>query len=124
MNPETPEMSELKTKLKITKEDEADANRIFGAAARAGRPPTDAETYELAMLKFIRDELATGKMKIAKLREQFGGIDRERTIRNAAKAIAYYTAQVEVFEEDGRMGVTVPPGLRETMAALRDDDDK
>jgi hypothetical protein len=110
--------------LKITKADRADAVRIFGAAAKAGRAPTDAETYELAMLKFIRDELAKGTMKIAKLREQFGGLDRERTIRKAAKAIAYYTAQVEVINEGGRMGVTVPPGLRETMAALRDDDER
>ena len=108
------------SELKITKADEADAVRIFDA--KAGRMPTDAETYELMMLKFIRDELAKGKMKIPKLREQFGGLDRERTIRKAAKAIAYYTAQVEVINENGRIGVTVPSGLMETMAALRDDD--
>jgi hypothetical protein len=60
-------------------------------------------------------------MRIAKLREQFGGLDRERTIRKAAKAIAYYTAQVEVINENGRIGVTVPSGLMETMAALNDD---
>jgi hypothetical protein len=46
------------SELKITKADEADAVRIFDA--KAGRMPTDAETYELAMLKFIRDELAKG----------------------------------------------------------------
>jgi hypothetical protein len=110
------------SELKITKADEADAARIFGKAAKAGRMPTDAETYELAMLKFIRDELASGKMTIAKLREQFGGLDRERTIRNAAKAIAYYTTQVEVIDSGHGMAVTVPPGLMETMAALRDDE--
>jgi hypothetical protein len=109
-------------KLKTTKPDRADLNRIFGVAKKAGRMPTEAESYELMTLKFIRDSLAEGKMTIAKLRSQFGGLERERTIRNAAKAINYYAIQTEVIYEDGGMAVTVPPGLLETMAALRDDD--
>ena len=35
-----------------------------------------------------------------------------------------FASQVEVIHKDGNIGVTVPPGLMETMAALNEDNDK
>lgn len=106
--------------LRITKQDRADVNRIWGAAKVAGRYPTDEEIMEVALLKFVREALASGKFTVKALRSQFGGISREQTIRKAAKALTFYSLQSNPVEEDGKLvGMTVPDGMMETFAALR-----
>jgi hypothetical protein len=109
--------------LEFTDEDREDMDRIFGAAKRAGRLPSEEEVSELMLLKLVRDAVAAGKFSIAALRKQFGGIDKERTIRKAAKALTFYHLQIRVIEDADGVGMTVPDGLRETFAALHDNSD-
>jgi hypothetical protein len=112
------------SEIKFTKTDQADMDRIIGTASKAGRMPTDAEMNEIMMLKMIRDNLAAPadskyRMTIPQLRSQFGGIDREHTIRSAAKAFAHYMAQIDVINSPDGIATTVPEELLETFAALK-----
>jgi hypothetical protein len=105
--------------LAVTERDREDAERILGPAMRAGRAPSDTEVAEFLM-HCLRDLLAEGEVTIAALRKQFGGIDRERTIRKSAKALAWYYARIAITERHGGFAMRFPDGLAETFAALEE----
>lgn len=94
-----------------------DIFRVWASAIAAKRYPTNAEFLEAAITLMLRDYLSSGKFKLPALRAQFGGISRERTIRKAAKAMAFHAAQIEVDDTTGTM--LVPDSFREMFVALR-----
>jgi hypothetical protein len=111
--------------MRTYKQDRKDMDRVWGPAKRAARYPSEAELLEVIYLKVVRDKLRDGKLNIRSMKAQFGGHDRESTIRKAAKVLAYYHNQIDVLEDaDGiPVGVTVPPGLKETIEAIRGKED-
>jgi hypothetical protein len=105
---------------RMDKQARRDFDRILGPSIRSGREPTELMAAEAMMTSMVRQAMAQNKFSIKALRQQFGGLTREATIRKTAKALGWYMTQMAIVGEGGRIeGVTIPPGMRETFEALR-----